>query len=132
VARLKKDAPGPDVSGKVKEILGGRSFKLPGGQLGVEVGRMLAEIAVEMQDKIDEAKTWRLRFEVMRGELRTVVAVTLKNLPKLEGKLVITRAEFDAVPENLEVQVDVPEEGVRVYRLVDVRHGGAVSPLLLQ
>lgn len=113
----RKDPAGPNVSGAISQILGGRKFNLPGGALGVEVGRMLAEIAVELQDRIDEAKAWKIRFEAIRGELKALAAIVMQQ--KGERRIVLTRAELNAVPEDLEILVETPEPGVRIYRLVD-------------
>jgi hypothetical protein len=131
--RSRPPKPGPSVSATVSQILGGRKFNLPPSRLGQEMGRILAEIAVELQDKIDEAKHWRLAFEAIRGESKTLVAILLRKDPKLDGKIVITREEFEAIPENAEVVIETPEPGVRIYRLTTkeaAQAGG--SPIVLQ
>jgi hypothetical protein len=127
---------GPDVSNTVKSILGLDNRKLPplpGGRLGQEWGRILAEIAIELQDKIDEAKSWRTMCEAVRGETKTLVSILLRRDSSLDGKLVITKGEFDHIPENAEVIVETPEPGVRIYRMT-TKEAAAVqkSPIVLQ
>jgi hypothetical protein len=106
---------GPNVSQTIKSLLGGRSVKLPDNALGHQIGRMLAEIAVELQDRIDEAKSWRLRFEALRGEIKTLAAIIMAR--QTDKRIVITRKELDALPEDVEVNVETPEPGVRIYTL---------------
>lgn len=133
--RRHPDQPGPNVDETVKSILGlrGRKIVLPMGKLGSEMGRLLAELAVEVQDKIDEAKHWRTMCEAVRGETKTLVAILLRRDPKLDGKIVISRAEFEAIPEDAEVVVDKPETGVRIYRLTTKAEAErGVAPLVLQ
>jgi hypothetical protein len=88
---------------------------IPRGPMGEQIGRMLAEIAVELQDRIDEAKHWKVISEALRGELRTLAALIIKQ-QHLE-RIVVTRSEFEAIPADLELYVETPEPGVRVYEL---------------
>jgi hypothetical protein len=116
VSRDGKKAPaGPNVSGTVKKLLGGRDIPLPPGALGRELGRMLAEIAVELQDKIDAARFWQVRFEALKGEIKCLAAVIMSK--QAEKRIVITRKELDALPDDIEVHIEAPEEGVRIYTL---------------
>lgn len=120
MTRAKKDRPGPNVSGTVKKLLGNRDFTrvMPEGELGQQMGRMLAELAVDIQDHIDKAKFYQVRFEALKGEIKTLAAIVMsKQQGGLSSKIVITRKEMDAIPEDLEVHIDSPEDGVRVYTM---------------
>jgi len=105
---------GPNVSGAIRSILN-RDVPLPAGPMGEQIGRMLAEIAVELQDRIDEAKHWKVISEALRGEIRTLAALIIKQ-QRLE-RIVVTQKEFEAFPENQELVIEVPEPGVRIYEL---------------
>lgn len=127
-----KDPPGPNVSGTVKKLLGNRDFDrvLPQGELGKEMGRMLAELAVDIQDYIDKAKFYQVRFEALKGEIKTLAAIVMSK--QADKRIVITRKEMDAIPEDVEVHVEQPEEGVRIYTLrkIPKKTGAEVSRIL--
>lgn len=120
MSRIKKDQPGPNVSGTVKKLLGNRDFEkvLPQGELGQQMGRMLAELAVDIQDHIDKAKFYQVRFEALKGEIKTLAAIVMsKQRGGFSSKIVIRKTELDAIPEDLEVHIEQPEPGVRVYTM---------------
>lgn len=79
------------------------------------VGSTLAEIAVELMDAKQEAAHWKKSFDTVRDEIKILAAVAMRK--RGEQRLVITRAEFAAVPPNTELWLDTPEEGVRVYEI---------------
>jgi hypothetical protein len=81
-------------------------------ELAALVGSTLAEIAVELMDSKRESAHWKKSFETVRDELKVLASVSVKR----KGRLVITRKELQAV-EGLELFVDTPEPGVRVYEL---------------
>jgi hypothetical protein len=115
-----KDPPGPNVSGTVKKLLGNRDFDkvLPAGKMGQEMGRMLAELAVDIQDYIDKAKFYQVRFEALKGEIKTLAAIVMsKQSGGYSSKIVLRKSELDAIPEDLEVHIETPEPGVRVYSM---------------
>jgi len=121
-----KDPPGPNVSGTVKKLLGNRDFVLPAGELGQQMGRMLAELAVDIQDYIDKAKFYQVRFEALRGEIKTLAAIVMSKQPMgLSSRITITRKEMDAIPADMEVHIETPEEGVRVYTMRKIPKVGA-------
>jgi hypothetical protein len=98
------------------------------GRLGQEVGKMLAEIAVELMDARNEAKHWKAAFETVRTEIKVLAAVAIKQ--QWGRRLVITKAELQRF-EDTELQIGTPEPGVRIYQLCDrseVSH--AVSKIL--
>lgn len=76
------------------------------------LGSTLAEIAVELMDSKREAAHWKNSFTTVSDELKVLAAVSVKR----NGRLVITRKELQAV-EGLELFVDTPETGVRIYEL---------------
>jgi hypothetical protein len=114
----RKDIPGPNVSGTVKKLLGNRDFDkvLPAGEMGQQMGRMLAELAVDIQDYIDKAKFYQVRFEALRGEIKTLAAIVIAR-EGIGNRIVITREQMNAIPADVEVHIETPEEGVRVYTL---------------
>jgi len=130
-----KDPPGPNVSGTVKKLLGNRDFEkvLPPGELGQQLGRMLAELAVDIQDYIDKAKFYQVRFEALRGEIKTLAAIVMsKQKAGLSSRITITRKEMDAIPPDMEVHIETPEEGVRIYtmRKIPKKAGAEVRRIL--
>ena len=84
-------------------------------ELAQLVGSTLAEIAVELMDAKQEAAHWKTSFETVRDEIKILAAVVMHK--RGEQRLVITKAEFAAVPEDTELWLDTPEPGVRVYEL---------------
>lgn len=85
------------------------------GQLGIEVGKMLAELTAELMDAKQEAAHWKASFETTMAEFKIAVGITLK---KSGGeKLVITKADLATMPANTELWLDDHEPGVRIYQL---------------
>lgn len=78
-------------------------------------GSCLAEIAVELMDSKAEAAHWKQSFETVRDEIKVLAATVIKQ--RGAERLVITQAEFAAVPKNTELWLDTPEPGVRIYEL---------------
>src|SRR5271156_6272849 len=101
-----KDPPGPNVSGTVKKLLGNRDFEkvLPAGELGQQMGRMLAELAVDIQDYIDKAKFYQVRFEALRGEIKTLAAIVIAR-EGIGNRIMITREQMNAIPADVEVHI---------------------------
>lgn len=104
------------------------------GQLGIEVGKLLAELTAELMDKTEEAAHWKNAFDTITAEFKIAVGITLK---KAGGeKLVITKADLATMPANTELWLDDHEPGVRVYQLrertnVNPKVGDAVSRIIL-
>lgn len=85
------------------------------GPIGQEVGKMLAEILVELMDAKQEAAHWKQSFETIQAEFKIAVGLAIK---KQGGeKLVVTKADLAAMPPNTELYLDDHEPGVRVYQL---------------
>jgi hypothetical protein len=85
------------------------------GAIGEEVGKMLAEICVELMDAKQEAAHWKAAFDTIQTEFKIAVGITLK---KQGGdKLIITKADLATMPPNTELWLDDHEPGVRVYAL---------------
>jgi hypothetical protein len=128
----RKTPAGPNVSGTVKKLLGNRDFSqaMPEGKAGELMGRMLAELAVDIQDHIDKAKFYQVRFEALRGEIKCLAAIIMSK--QAEKRIVITRKELDALPDDVEVHIEAPEEGVRIYTLrkVPKKAGAEVRRIL--
>ena len=83
------------------------------GALGIEIGRMLAELTAELADAKQEAAHWKQSFEVVRDEIKVLASVAIA---KKGERLVITKKDFAACL-GLELYVGKPEEGVRIYEL---------------
>lgn len=89
-------------------------------ELAALVGSTLAEIAVELMDAKQEAAHWKNSFDTVRDEIKILAAVAMHK--RGDQRLVITKAEFAAVPQNTELWLDTPEPGVRVYELREKRN----------
>jgi len=85
------------------------------GALGVEIGKMLAELIAELADAKMEAKHWKAAFDSVRSEMEVLASVAIAQSGR--ERLVITRKELAALPANTQLFVERPEEGVRVYEL---------------
>lgn len=77
------------------------------------LGTTLAEIAVELLDAKQEAKHWKQSFETVKDEIKVLASVAIH---ENQHRLVITKASFAKV-QGLELFVDTPEPGVRIYEL---------------
>jgi hypothetical protein len=99
-------------------------------ELAQLVGSTLAEIAVELMDAKQEAHHWKQSFETVRDEIKVLAATVIKQ--RGTERLVITKAEYAAVPTNTELWLDTPEPGVRIYELRQRVNGvsGAVGHIL--
>lgn len=94
---------------KVGAILGEHIFR-------VSKEDALMQAAVAVLDAQAERDRANLLLEAVRGELRALAAIQMRQ--RGVGKLVLTRKEFDEVPADLEVDISNPEPGVRVYQFV--------------
>lgn len=56
-------------------------------------------------------------LEAVRGELRTLAAIQMRQ--RGVQRLVLTRKEFDEIPKNVDVKIEAPEKGVRIYELIE-------------
>ena len=83
--------------------------------LGGEIGRVMAEIAIELADAKLEAKHWRNSFTVVQKEIKVLAAVLMHE--KGERRLVVTLKALQQIPPNLELHVAEPEPGVRIYEM---------------
>jgi hypothetical protein len=93
---------------EVESILGKGVFTEPRAQV-------LMRCATEVLDAKDKHDRMKLLLEAVRGELRTLAAIIMRQ--QGTSRLVLTRKEFDAVPDNVEVHVETPEPGIRIYEL---------------
>ena len=79
------------------------------------VGSTFAEVLVESMDAKREAEHWKAAFETVRDEIKQLAAIILRQ-QHLE-RIVVTRAELQEIPRNLELYCGTPEPGVRIYEL---------------
>lgn len=93
------------------------------GALGTEIGAMVAELTTELMDAKREAGHWKGAFDAVRNELKVLAAVCMRQLKT--RRLVITRKELQDVPPNMELWVEGPEDGVRIYELRPKGEGSA-------
>jgi hypothetical protein len=77
------------------------------------MGSTLAEIAVELMDAKLEAQHWKKSFETVRDEIKVLASVAIH---EGQQRLVITQAALAKV-NGMELYVDTPEPGVRIYEL---------------
>lgn len=92
---------------EIEDILGPRCFTAP----RIEV---LQQCAVAVLDATQERDRLKLLLEAVRGELRTLAAISMKQ--RGTTRLVLTRKEFAEIGD-VEVVVESPEPGVRIYEL---------------
>ncbi len=85
------------------------------GAIGQEVGKMLAEICVELMDSKNEAQHWKAAFDTIQAEFKVAVGIAIKQ--QGGARLVITRQALSEMPPNTELFLDDHEPGVRVYEL---------------
>jgi hypothetical protein len=97
-----------DLRDKISQILGPHIFRV-----AKEDALMQAAAAVlDAQAELDYTK---VQSEALRGEIRTLAALQMRQ--RGVERLVLTRKELDDLPQDLEVIVEAPEPGVRVYEL---------------
>lgn len=87
------------------------------GALGIEVGKMLADLTVELADAKREAEHWHHAFDTVRDELQVLVSVAIAK--GAGSRLVITKADYlEVVKRNVELYCGSPDgSGTRVYEL---------------
>lgn len=73
------------------------------------------QAAVAVLDAQAELEHTKVLTETLRGEIRTLAATMIRK-GHLD-RIVLTRKEFDDIPQDLELYVEAPEPGVRVYEL---------------
>jgi len=83
------------------------------GAIGIEIGKMLAELTAELADRQMEAGHWRACFEAARDELKVVASVAMQHMHT--ERLVVTKADLQGLPPNVTLNVLKPEPGVRIY-----------------
>jgi len=79
------------------------------------IGSTMAEIAIELGDAKLEAAHWKQAMQFLRAEIKTLASVLMHE--RGQRRLVVTERELRALPVDLELHVEVPEPGVRVYEL---------------
>lgn len=86
------------------------------GALGIEVGKILADLAVELADAKQEAAHWKQSFETVHDELKVMVSVAIH---KSGGsRLTVSKNEYLAVVKgNVELYCGAPQDGTRIYEL---------------
>lgn len=75
----------------------------------------LMQAATAVLDSKAELDHTKVLMEALRGEIRTLAALQMRQ--RGVDRLVLTRKELDDLPQDLEVHVEAPEPGVRVYEL---------------
>lgn len=93
---------------KISHILGPHIFT-------VSKEDALMQAAVSVLDANAERDHAKVLMEALRGEVRTLAAIIIQQ--QHLARIVVTRKEFDAIPEELELYVEAPEPGVRIYEL---------------
>lgn len=89
------------------------------GALGTEIGKLLAELAVELADAKLEAKHFKESFETVRDEIKVLVAVCIRRFGG--SRLTISKQEyFEVVKDNTELFASTPD-GMRMYELRERR-----------
>lgn len=98
-------------------IKAGRAKEL--GALGIEIGKLLADLVVEAADAKRERDHWKQACETISDEIKVIVSVCIA---KLGGsRLTITKQEyFDVVKGNVELFTSMPD-GMRMYELRERR-----------
>jgi len=76
----------------------------------------LMQSATAVLDANAERDHVKVLAEALRGEIRTLAAIQMRQ--RGVSRLVLTRKELDDLPQDVEVNVEAPEPGVRVYELV--------------
>jgi len=92
---------------EIEEILGPRIFKIPHSAA-------LQQAAVAVLDATQERDRLKVLLEAVRGELRTLAAIQMKQ--RGVSRLVLTMKEFQELAD-IEVNVECPEPGVRIYEM---------------
>lgn len=89
------------------------------GALGIEIGKMLAELTVEAADAKKERDHWKQTAETISDEIKVLVSVCIR---KQGGtRLTITKQEyFEVVKGNVELYTSMPD-GMRMYELRERR-----------
>jgi hypothetical protein len=112
-----------EIRDTVATILGSHIFR-------VSKEDALMQAAAAVLDAQGELKHTKLLMEALRGEIRTLAALQMRQ--RGVSRLVLTRKELDDLPQDLEVNVEAPEPGVRVYELVAKATAEALSKVVLQ
>lgn len=84
------------------------------GEIAVEIGRIFAELTVELADAKREVKFWKVGYERVKAQMKVAVATAIHKLDA--EKLVVTRTEFNLCSGKI-LHVETPEEGVLIYEL---------------
>jgi len=82
---------------------------------GQVIGQLMAELAIELADAIQEKNHWRASFETVKNEMKILASVLLMHQP--DRRLAISRSELTSIPAELELHYETPEDGVRLYAL---------------
>lgn len=73
------------------------------------------QAATQVLDAQQERDRMKLLLEAVRGELRTLALIQMRQ--RGVERLVLTRKEFEDTPDGVEVHIESPEPGVRIYEL---------------
>jgi hypothetical protein len=92
---------------EIEAVLGTKIFQLPKDQA-------LMQAAVETMDARAERDRMKLLLEAVRGEIRTLAALQMRQ--RGTNRLVLTQKELNELGE-FEVHVETPEPGIRIYEL---------------
>jgi hypothetical protein len=87
------------------------------GELGTQVGGLLAELTVELADAKMEAAHWKGAFDTITAEIKALVSVCIKRIGK-GTRLVITKQEYaEIAKDGLTLFCDTEDRNVRMYEL---------------
>jgi hypothetical protein len=92
----------------VQSVLGEDCFRTPRDEV-------LMHAAAMVMDATDQAKRLKVALEAVRGELKTLAVLAMRQ--RGVTRLVLTRSELEAVPRDTEIEVLSPEPGVRIYQI---------------
>lgn len=112
-----------EIRDTVQTILGPHIFR-------VSKEDALMQAATAVLDANAERDHIKVLAEALRGEIRTLAALQMRQ--RGVSRLVLTRKELEDLPQDLEVNVEAPEPGVRVYELVSKPTAEALSKVVLQ
>lgn len=82
-----------------------------------KIADALTQAAAAVQDAHDERDHWRKMYGMVQQEVLVMASVLLKQKGGVGRKLVIRLSEFQQIAPDMQLHVEVPGNGVRVYSL---------------
>lgn len=111
-----------EIRDTIATILGSHIFR-------VSKEDALMQAATAVLDAHAELDHVKVQAEALRGEIRTLAAIQMRQ--RGVSRLVLTRQELNDLPQDLEVNVEAPEPGVRVYELVSKPTAAALAKIVV-